>query len=176
MNGCHHIFMSFVCVCAVFCKVRWTTGDSCRVSLHFCGSTQTRSDLSVWSMCRGIRGAQLQYWCRTFDTVLTSTWAAVTPIMHQPATWDPPRSHAHLTASSVVFLAVSFYSEKHTHTHPGRPRSAALTVTRKMITDWIYSLPLLRLTDWIGFQRNLPEVIEKQFECNWIQTVLVPYK
>ena len=132
---------------------------------HICSRTQSQSDLSVWSMCRGIRGAQLHYchcWCRTpyktffplhpsthrsvsFDTVLSPTWAAVTPIMQQPATWVPPRSHAHLTGSSVVFLVVSFHSETYT------PSATSIQHNdRPIITDWIFSLPS-SCTDWIFF-------------------------
>lgn len=95
----------------------------------------------------------------SFDTVLTPTWAAVTPIMHQPATWVPPCSHAHLTASSVVFLAISFYSE--THAPPTTPIHSA-----DSNQDDGNGLNLFTVLcwDWIDFQRNLPEVIEKQLE------------
>ncbi len=40
----------------------WTSSQAWR---HFCSSMQTRCDLLVWCMCRVIRGAQLQHWCRT---------------------------------------------------------------------------------------------------------------
>lgn len=57
---------SFQYFCAFPCCImyRWFLQCFCGFP-HFCSSTQTHSDLSVWSMCRGIRGAQLQYWCRT---------------------------------------------------------------------------------------------------------------
>lgn len=147
-------FRSISTQCFVqFCVSGGVFSPSC------CSGAQTQSDLSVWSMSGGFRGAQLQYWCRTlynhpstylsvsFDTALTLTWAAVTPIMQQPATWASPPPH--LTGSSVVFLVLSFHSETHTHVHV----LADLDPQHRQEDDNIYS-PLSAETDWIVCKRT----------------------
>lgn len=127
------ILLYSICCIVVLCSVAGFLQRFYFLSC-FCSRAQTQSDLSVWSMCRGIRGAQLQYWCRTpynplplhpsthlsvsFDTELTPTWAAFTPIMHQPATWVLPLALM-LTLQHHQLSSSPFPSTvKQTHTPP----------------------------------------------------------
>lgn len=88
----------------------------------------------------------------SFDTELSPTWAAVTPIMHQPTTWvllTLTLTLEHHQSSSVLFA----FTATRTHTHPSAV-TPIHSAKGNREQDTRLNLFICLCWDWISFQKS----------------------